>query len=782
MTAARTILIDLRATQFNGDRGIPAYAQSLAVELVRSHPGHHWLLWHDPSRPLPTRAAELAAHAAWRTTADLAAATAPPIDAVLTGCFFLPDHRCDGEALYPDWLRRRQPRRLGVVYDLVPLLFPDRYLARPRARQQYHDCLRVMRRSDQLFAISRATRRDVIRHAAVDPARVHCIYGDIDHAKRALMAWSAAETAAVPARHGLRGRYCACVGGEDWRKNMDAAVLAFADFHRDHPDHQLAIICKLSAARIAELEAVATAAGLPAGAVVCTGYVSDQDLVPLVAHAEMLVYPSRYEGLGLPVLEAYGCGTPVVGSNTSSVAELVIPELACDPENPTAIAAAMRRLSADPALAEASLAFGRRLLAEELGWERAAAAVMEQLEDRPPSGPTRGPGRPRVAVVAALPPARTGIARYTLRHLQSDHWQTTFYDATPGPRLAPQTGLLPTSRVVPAETFPAAALRGRHAVAIFVLGNSPHHVKVLEALMRSRGGPLRRLAYLHEAALDSLFRAWLGGDLTQLPEPPPGRSADDDQHPAWIGRALAAKPDLGRCLRLLAEQADLEGVIVNSKACCDLVRAALGSLANRWRIEVAFHPVEEPASAPPGLQLHRPAADKPLVIGSFGLAGDTKQLDLVTQAAAVIGRRRPVRLLIAGWEASRYCRRLGPIGTADLEVIDAPDDGMLAEAMRRVDVAVQLRTPTFGESSGVVCQLLALGTPLVVTGEGSFAELPADAAVLVPAACSTAELARKIEAAAARPIAAERRREIVAVLAQEAFAARIAAILSPVPC
>jgi glycosyltransferase involved in cell wall biosynthesis len=387
--SSRTILIDLRGCQFNGDRGIPAYAQSLALELTRGHPRHRWLLLRDDRWPPPNRADELAAHATWCTAADLDGRSAPAIDDVLTGCFFLPDHGCGADYLLPGWLRRQAPRRLGIVYDLVPLLFPDRYLARDRARRQYLDALGVLRRSDELFTISHATRRDTIRHAAVDPRRVTCIYGDIDHAKRGLAARPAAATADVPARHCLTGPYCVYVGGDDWRKNMETAVRAFAGFWREHAGHQLAVVCKLSAARIAALREVATAAGLPEAAVVFTGFVSDEDLVGLVRHATLLVYPSLYEGLGLPVLEAYACGTPVVGSDTSSIAELVLPELACDPRQPEAVAAAMGRLVASPTLRERSLAFGRRLLADELGWERAAERVMERIDRARPAAAAR---------------------------------------------------------------------------------------------------------------------------------------------------------------------------------------------------------------------------------------------------------------------------------------------------------------------------------------------------------------------------------------------------------
>jgi glycosyltransferase involved in cell wall biosynthesis len=767
-----TILVDLRGCQFNGDRGIPAYAQSLALELSRGHPRHRWLLLRDERWPEPGRADELAAHAAWCTAADLDRRGSPAIDVLLTGCFFLPHHGCGADYLLPGWLRRQAARRLGIVYDLVPLLFPERYLARDRARRQYLEALGVLRQSDELFAISHATRRDTIRHAAVDPLRVTCIYGDLDHAKRGLAARPAAVTADVPARHGLTGPYCVYVGGDDWRKNMETAVRAFAVFWRQHADHQLAVVCKLSAARITELRQVATAAGLPEAAVVFSGFVSDEDLVGLVRHATLLVYPSLYEGLGLPVLEAYACGTPVVGSDTSSIAELVLPELACDPREPEAIAAALGRLVANPALRERSLAFGRRLLADELGWERAAERVMERIErPRVARGPRpAGAPRPtassaakktRLAVVAALPPARTGIAPYTLAHLQNDRWQTTFYEASDAVRVAPQERLLAGNRVLPSEVFPVAAARGLHDTAIFVLGNSSHHVKVLDAAMASRGSGPRRLAYLHEAALESLSKAWLGpawldDAAADLPAP-----ADHPPPPAWVSRALTAKPALARCLRLVVERGEFDGLLVNSIACRDLIRGSLGPLGETLPIDVLHLPVDTDLEPSPALFRPAPPIDAPLRIGSFGMAGDTKRLDILARAVATLRRRRPVQLVIAGWEARRGCRRLG-LAAAGLEILDGPDDAALLAAMRGVDVAVQLRSPTFGESSGVVNQLVALGTPLVVTGEGSFAELPGDAALFVAADCPPADLAAAIETAAARRLTPERHREILA--------------------
>jgi glycosyltransferase involved in cell wall biosynthesis len=781
MTTPLTIIVDLRIAQFDADRGIAAYSQSLALELARSHPAHRWLLLHDDRHPPPSRLDELAAHGTWQTCEALAAARSLRLDAVLTGGFFAPHHRCDADYVLPAWLRSQRPRRFGIVYDLVPWIFRERYLAGDRPRARYHELLGVLRGSDHLFGISRSTCRDTVRHAGVDPRRVHCIYGDIDQRKRALMLLPAAESVGMPARHGLVGPYCLCIGGDDWRKNLETMVQAFALFHRRHPDHQLGIVCRLPAERITHLRHLAASLGLPDGAVVCTGYVPEADLVGIMRHARMLVFPSLYEGLGLPILEAHGCGVPAVGSATSSIRELVIPELAFDPTDPTAIARGMGRVVASPSLAEKSLARGRDLLAG-LGWARAAETVMHHIAGRcgpaAPGAPAPAPGRRRLAVVAALPPAQTAIAAYTIRHLQPPRWRTEFFDANFSLETASPTGLRPSSRVLPVEVLRPALDRGRHAAVIHVLGNSPHHVKVLEAMMATRDTPGgRRIAYLHEANLSSAFQSWLGDGFDRLPVAVPTETSIP-----WIDRATATMPDIGRCLRFLAERAELDGLLVNSAACRDLVRAAIGGLADRWSIDVAHLPIEraeEPAVIPfPGHRLSTPSRQRPLMIGSFGITGDGKRLECLAKAVALLARRRPARLVIAGWAARRYCRRTGIATLPCVEVHDAPDDALMAELMRETDVAVQLREATHGESSAAVGQLLAFGRQVVVTGEGSFAELPEELATFVAADCTPATLAEAIETAARRSIDDVTLARILASLSPEAFTARLEAILS----
>jgi glycosyltransferase involved in cell wall biosynthesis len=108
-----------------------------------------------------------------------------------------------------------------------------------------------------------------------------------------------------------------------------------------------------------------------------TGYVAQEDLPGLYSGARLFAYPSRYEGFGLPVLEAMRCGVPVVTTNVSSMPEVAgDAALLVSPDDEIALAEAMTRLVADPALA-ADLGRRGRERAALFSWERCARETRE---------------------------------------------------------------------------------------------------------------------------------------------------------------------------------------------------------------------------------------------------------------------------------------------------------------------------------------------------------------------------------------------------------------------
>lgn len=231
---------------------------------------------------------------------------------------------------------------------------------------------------------SEATRRDLIELYEVDAEKVTVTpYAagptyrpmDPDEARRA-----------VSSRLRLPVPYILSVGVLQPRKNLPRLVRAYNRIAARIP-HRLVVAGKEG---WDNEELAAAVAQSPAGkAPLFTGYVADADLPVLYAAADLFVYPSLYEGFGLPPLEAMACGTPVLTSDVSSLPEVVGEAgMTVDPHDEAAIAAAIEQLLGDPARrAEMSAAGIRR--ASEFSWERTARqtiAVYERVAQGRPEG------------------------------------------------------------------------------------------------------------------------------------------------------------------------------------------------------------------------------------------------------------------------------------------------------------------------------------------------------------------------------------------------------------
>jgi glycosyltransferase involved in cell wall biosynthesis len=178
-------------------------------------------------------------------------------------------------------------------------------------------------------------------------------------------------------RYGLPAgrRWILYVGSEQPRKNFVGLIRAFAELHRTRPD--LALL-KVGQPEVLEQRERARSAAHALGvadAIYFIGHAS-QNLRELYNLADLFVFPSLYEGFGLPPLEAMACGTPVICSNRTSLPEVVgEAALICEPD-PVAMASAMARVLDDPGLARDLARRGRRH-AEMQSWARVAEVTRE---------------------------------------------------------------------------------------------------------------------------------------------------------------------------------------------------------------------------------------------------------------------------------------------------------------------------------------------------------------------------------------------------------------------
>jgi glycosyltransferase involved in cell wall biosynthesis len=204
----------------------------------------------------------------------------------------------------------------------------------------------AVRRATALVTVSNSTRRDLLRLHGVQPDRVSVVHEAASPAFRPLRDRAALD--ALRARYRLPDRFLLYVGTIEPRKNLRRLMEAFAQARAAGIPHDLVCVGPYGWSS-RDLSSHVERLGI-SSAVHFTGYVPFEDLPGLYNLGEFFVFPSLYEGFGLPVVEAMACGTPVITANSSSLSEIAADAAeTVDPSSVDALAQAIRKLAEDPA-------------------------------------------------------------------------------------------------------------------------------------------------------------------------------------------------------------------------------------------------------------------------------------------------------------------------------------------------------------------------------------------------------------------------------------------------
>lgn len=271
---------------------------------------------------------------------------------------------------------------LGAVtlYDLIPLAQKATYLHDRLARRWYMEKIEHLRQADILLGISRYSCEEAVELLDIPRERLTDISGAVDDIFVPLDDAEAFRQELMH-RYGLRRSFIMYTGGFDSRKNIAALVRAFALLPMAlRCAHQLVIVGEAPPIERAELVALVDELGLGPDEVVFAGYVPDRDLVKLYNVCALYVFPSLQEGFGLPALEAMASGAVVIGSNTSSLPEVIgCEEALFDPRSDRAIAAKMVEVLTDEGLRN-RLREHAVTQCQKFSWEESARRALEAFE------------------------------------------------------------------------------------------------------------------------------------------------------------------------------------------------------------------------------------------------------------------------------------------------------------------------------------------------------------------------------------------------------------------
>jgi glycosyltransferase involved in cell wall biosynthesis len=269
-------------------------------------------------------------------------------------------------------------RTVFTLHDLIFLRYPEYHL--PYNRWYLTLAIpRYLRAADVIITPSAHSKADVIEFYGLPESKIKVIYEA--PAPTFKPQTDPAALARVRQKYALPQRFILHVGTIEPRKNLTRLLEAFQPLVADRPDLKLVLIGKKGWLYESFFERL-KALGL-VEAVIFPGYIDEADLPACYQLAELFIFPSLYEGFGLPPLEAMACGTPVISSNSSSLPEVIGDAgLLIPPTDTAALSAAMDQLL-DNADLRADLTQRGLAQAQKFSWRKAADELIAVYQSLP---------------------------------------------------------------------------------------------------------------------------------------------------------------------------------------------------------------------------------------------------------------------------------------------------------------------------------------------------------------------------------------------------------------
>jgi len=253
-------------------------------------------------------------------------------------------------------------RRVVTCHDLINVLFPAEYATWKEGwgpGRRWLDRRRYTT-ADHVIAVSETTAHDLVAELDVPAEKITVVRHGVDTARFTTCSGSSPD--AVRSTYALQNRpYALYLGGGDWRKNPDGMLAALACAQRTQAGRDLLLVWagSLDPKERRQAEALAERHGV-GESVRFVGFVPDADIAPLMLGAVALLFVSRLEGFGYPLVEAMAAGCPIVAADRPWAREMAGDAAAfVDPDRPEAIAAALLDLARDSGARRALIDAGR---------------------------------------------------------------------------------------------------------------------------------------------------------------------------------------------------------------------------------------------------------------------------------------------------------------------------------------------------------------------------------------------------------------------------------------
>ncbi|MFD3259455.1 glycosyltransferase [Paenibacillus lentus] len=634
----------------------------------------------------------------------------------------------DGSIRYQlDWLKGTTV--VATVYDIIPYLFKEKYLSEKVTYKEYMYNLNNVIQVDKMLAISESVKHDVINQLKVNESKIDVIFAGVDESFEE-KEYSPSEYQEVKDAYEIDDAFILCTGGDDERKNIGELIIAFAKLPKYMIEkYQLVVACKLSKHSESHYKDLARKHKI-ADRVVLTNFVPHDHLIKLYNLAYAFAFPSKYEGFGLPVIEAMACGTPVLTSNNSSLGEIAQgAAILVNPFDISDITRGLIELLEKDDLDElVRKGFDK---VEKFTWEKVAINTLEAFKSLIQIDKVTGNKseviRNKIAFFTPLPPLESGISDYSvdiLNELSSyfdiDVYIDNSYDAN--------CSLMENINVLKHPLFLEKS--EDYLDIIYQVGNSQYHSYMLKYIREYPGTIVLHDYNLHGLLhLESTKQGELNVYKEFLYEDYGSEIIDSYIDDLKKGRTNIKEFDLptNGAVTNYAKK-----IIVHSDYA---KRLLLEKNIGRTVKKILLYSKSEEIKNNSNLRADLNIPNDAIVISAFGHIHETKRIVPIIKAFNLLQKKyENVRLYLVGKPSPSITQELEDlIINNDLEdkvvVTGFTELSVFEDYIDASDICINLRYPYNGETSASLMRILGKGKCSLVSDLGSFSELPDDCCI-----------------------------------------------------
>lgn len=640
----------------------------------------------------------------------------------------------------------------STLYDLIPFIYSNEYIKDEKTRNFIFRKMQYLKKSNLLITISNSSLVEAKEILSLDDNQIiNCSLG-IDSIFK-INKYTQLEVLDFRKKYGINKKFIFYVGGIDFRKNITGLIEAYSylpSFIKT--DYQLIIIVSDVFSSVEPyLNLYSKRYNLEKNQLILLNKVPEEELIKLYNLCSLFIFPSFYEGFGLPILEAMACGAITICSNTSSMPEAIGNRDALF--NPKVSSEITKKMF--DALTNEDFGISLKRHAKNhitnFTWENTAKKVLSTFENSVKISNNTKQNfmlnyKKKMAFISPLPPEATGLSDYSAQLLPN---LSHYYDITLiiNQKIVKDDWLEATFPIQNVEWF--IKYNANFDIILYQFGNSNFHYYMLKLLKLFPG-----VVVLHDFFLSGLYN-WI--DIFVPNEK------------GILSRALYYSHGFKSLLK--QKKGNRQLIIDNYPCNLYVLKRSLGiivlsqhtiNLAKKWygnNITKKFKLINHVAYVNKNLDQEIKNINKEklgfkkddFLISSFGFIGESKLYHRIIEAISnsSLSKNKFYIIFVGGNYDDNYNSVLFKLIkesnlSTNVKFTGFCDPEMFKSYLLATDIAIQLRSKSRGETSGCVFKCLSYGIPTIINAHGSLNEIPEDIVLKIKDKFDNQDLINKV--------------------------------------